>query len=86
MAERQSVSAPEPEQLRAERQRLSQLSGAQFDQEYLIEIIADHERNVAALEEAARTGDAQVKEWASRALPRARRHLEQAQQLHAGDS
>ena len=86
MAERQSVSVADPEQLRVERDRLSKLSGEGFDREYLVEIIADHERAMTSLQEAARSGDAQVKEWASTAMPRIRRHLEEAQRLHGGSS
>ena len=86
MAQRQSVTVSDPEQLRTERDRLSQLSGAEFDREYLTEMIADHERAVTTLEEASRSGDAQVKSWASTALPRVRQHLEQAQRLQGGSS
>ena len=86
MAERQSVSVADPEQLRTERERLSKLSGEGFDREYLVEIIADHERAMTSLQEAARSGDTQVKEWASTAMPRIRRHLEEAQRLHGGSS
>ena len=86
MAQRQSVTVSDPEQLRTERDRLSQLSGAEFDREYLTEMIADHERAVTTLEEASRSGDAQVKSWASTALPRVRQHLEQSQRLQGGSS
>lgn len=86
IAERQSVNVSDPEQLRTERERLSTLSGAEFDREYLVEIIADHERAMTALQEAARSGDAQVRDWATAAMPRIRRHLEEAQRLHGGSS
>ena len=86
MAQSQSIAVSEPEQLRTERQRLSQLSGEQFDREYLTEMIADHERAETALEEAARSGDAQVKNWASTAVSRVRRHLEEAQRLQSGNT
>jgi putative membrane protein len=84
IAERQSVRVADPEQLRIERERLSKLSGAGFDREYLVEIIADHERAITGLQDAARSSDAQVKEWATAALPRIQRHLEEAQRLHGG--
>ena len=86
LAQRQSVNASEPEQLRTERERLAKLSGAEFDREYLTEMIADHERAVTALEEAGRSGDAQVRNWASTAMPRIRRHLAEAQRLQGGNT
>jgi putative membrane protein len=82
MARDQAVT--EPEQLRTERERLSQLSGEAFDREYLVEMIADHERAVTALEEASRSGESEVRAWASSALPRVRQHLEEAKRLHGG--
>lgn len=82
MAQDQAVT--EPEQLRTERERLSQLSGEQFDREYLIETIADHERAVTALEEASRSGESDVRAWATKALPRVRQHLEEARRLQGG--
>ncbi len=86
MAQSQSIAVSEPEQLRTERERLAQLSGEQFDREYLTEMIADHERAVTALEEASRSGDAQVRQWAGTALPQVRRHLQEAQRLQGGSS
>jgi putative membrane protein len=84
MAQDQTVA--EPEQLRTERERLSQLSGEQFDREYLVEMIADHERAVTALEEASRSGESRLREWAAGALPTIRRHLEEAKRLHGGST
>ena len=86
LAQQQSVTVDEPEQLRTERERLSQLSGEQFDREYLVEIIADHERAVTTLEEASRSGDAQVRSWAANALPQVRGHLEEARRLQGASS
>ena len=86
MAQTGSATVAEPDQLRTERDRLSQLSGEQFDREYLTEMIADHERAVTALEEASRSGDAQVRQWAGTALPQVRRHLQEAKRLQGGSS
>lgn len=84
MAQSQSLTLSEPEQLRTERERLSQLSGEQFDREYLTELIADHERALTSLEEASRSGDAQVRQWAGSAMSQVRRHLQEAQRLQGG--
>ena len=72
---------PEGEQLKVERERLSGLSGEQFDGEYLNEIIADHENAVSDLESATKGEDLEIRQWAAKTLPIVRRHLEEAQQL-----
>jgi putative membrane protein len=82
IAAKQSVTTTTTaEQLGVERERLSQLSGAQFEREYLDETIADHERAIADLEKATSSEDAAVRQWATATLPIQRRHLEQAQAL-----
>ena len=82
IASRQQVNAgAENEQLKVERERLSRLSGEQFDREYLDEIIADHQDAVGDLENAAKGNDPEIAQWAARNLPIVRRHLDEAQQL-----
>ena len=82
LASKQGVTASaNPEQLDVERERLSQLSGAAFEREYLDEIIADHERAITDLETAGTSGDAAIRPWATATLPVLRRHLERAQEL-----
>ena len=82
IASRQQLNAgAENEQLKVERERLSRLSGEQFDREYLDEIIADHQDAVGDLENAAKGNDPEIAQWAARNLPIVRRHLDEAQQL-----
>jgi putative membrane protein len=78
--QRVSVAA-EGEELKVERERLSRISGEQFEEEYLDEIIADHEDAVGDLENAAKRNDLEVSQWAAKTLPIVRRHLEEARQL-----
>ena len=81
IASRQQANVrPEGEQLKVERERLSKLSGEQFEGEYLDEIIADHEDAVGDLENAAKGDDLEIRQWAATTLPIERRHLEGAQQ------
>ena len=55
IASTQQVNAgAENEQLKVERERLSRLSGEQFDREYLDEIIADYQDALGDLENAAK--------------------------------
>lgn len=87
MASQQGVTtSTSPEQLDVERERLSQLSGAAFEREYLDEIIADHERAITDLETANTGGDATLRQWATTTLPVLRRHLERARELRKSDS
>jgi putative membrane protein len=82
IASRQQVDAgAENEQLKVERERLSRLSGEQFEREYLDEIVADHQDAVGDLENAAKGNDPEIAQWAARNLPIVRRHLDEAQQL-----
>ena len=71
----------QPEQLQVEGERLSKLSGVPFEREYLDEIIADHEDEVADLEKAASGGHPEIRQWATSTLPIMRRRLEEAREL-----
>lgn len=70
------------EAARDDREKLSKLSGAEFDREYIDMMVKDHQDAVDALkgkaEDAENPG---VKQWASATLPRVQHHLELAQQL-----
>jgi putative membrane protein len=64
-------------------ERLSKLSGQEFDKAYLDLMVEEHEEAVNALEGKASDNDehADVKEWASKTLPEVRNHLDRAKQL-----
>jgi putative membrane protein len=76
-------AATQGEQLKTERERLSGLKGAQFDREYLDEIIADHQDAVGDLEGASKGDDPEMRQWAAKHLPMVQRRLEEARQLRA---
>jgi putative membrane protein len=64
------------------RERLSKLSGAQFDREYIKAMVDDHENAVNDAEDkASGSNNEEVKAWASKALPTLKKHLEQAKQI-----
>jgi putative membrane protein len=68
----------------AMRDRLSGLSGADFDRAYMSEMVRDHTEDVAAFERAAQTAaDADVKAYAERSLPMLREHLALARQVNS---
>jgi putative membrane protein len=64
-------------------ERLSKLSGDEFDRAFLDLMVDEHEDAVDALERKARDDGehADVKEWAAKTLPEVRQHLERAKEL-----
>jgi putative membrane protein len=61
-------------------ERLSQLSGAEFDREYMRAMIADHKQDVSKFESAAsKANDPDVTQFASKALPTLKKHLQMAE-------
>ncbi len=90
----------EPAQLDAKHQalydRLSKLSGAEFDREYMKAMVDGHRQVVDMLDDRAGqsssvTGtsgaddsrlDASVNQWATKALPTTKKHLQNAQQVN----
>jgi putative membrane protein len=63
--------------------RLSKLSGSEFDREYMAAMVKDHKEDVEKFERAAKEAkDSDVKEFASKTLPVLKDHLELAQTTH----
>ena len=76
-------TALEPSQ-QAVRDRLSSLSGNDFDRDYMSEMVRDHTEDVALFERAAETStDPDLKAWATRSLPMLRAHLALARQVNS---
>ncbi len=65
---------------KAEKERLSKLSGAAFDRAYINHMVLDHKKDVADFQKEASTGkDDAIKNFASQTLPTLQDHLKQAQ-------
>jgi putative membrane protein len=64
--------------------KMSKLSGAQFDKMFVTHMIADHKKDIKDYEKAAKKKDA-AGSYATEALPTLRKHLETAQSLSAGN-
>jgi putative membrane protein len=61
---------------------LRKLSGPEFDRDYMQMMVDKHEKAVAKLEERANDDDnPEIRQWASRALPTVRQHLEKAKSI-----
>lgn len=62
--------------------RLSKLSGADFDRAYMREMTRDHDKDVKAFQrEAQQAKDADVKAWVTKTLPTLQEHQQQAKQI-----
>ncbi len=69
--------------LRDLNEKLSKLSGREFDLEYMAAMVEDHKKAVEDVEEKAEGSDnAEIKQWATKALPKLRAHLQTAERLH----
>jgi len=67
--------------------RLSKLSGADFDRAYMKEMVADHDKDVKAFSKQAKSGsDPDIKAWASQKLSTLQDHQQQAKQVQASVS
>jgi putative membrane protein len=64
--------------------RLSKLTGADFDRAYMKEMVKDHDKDVKAFQKEADAGkDPDVKAWAAKTLPTLKEHQDQAKQVMA---
>jgi putative membrane protein len=76
-------TALEPSQ-QAVRDRLSALSGNDFDRAYMSEMVRDHTEDIALFERAAEIStDPDLKAWAAQSLPMLREHLALARQVNS---
>ncbi len=76
-------TALEPSQ-QAMRDRLSSLSGNDFDRDYMSEMVRDHTEDIALFERAAQSStDPDLKAWAAQSLPMLREHLALTRQVNS---
>jgi putative membrane protein len=68
----------------ATKERLSKLSGAQFDRAYMTDMVNDHREDVKEFEQHAKTGtDPDIKAFAAKTLPVLQEHLRMAESIHS---
>lgn len=64
--------------------RLSKLSGAEFDKAYMHDMVTDHHEDVSEFQKESRSGsDPDVKAWATKTLPTLQHHLQMAESTNA---
>lgn len=62
--------------------KLSKLTGAEFDKEYMSDMVKDHEEDVEAFDTQAKEGNtAEIKAFAGKTLPTLKGHLELAREV-----
>lgn len=86
IAEQKGIELPQelPEDAQETYQELQQLSGAEFDQAYMEEMVTDHEEDVELFEEQAQSGkDPDLRAFAEETLPILREHLQMAEEIHS---
>jgi putative membrane protein len=65
-------------------EEMQQLSGAEFDEAYMDEMVEDHEKDIELFEQQAESGeDPDLRTFAEGALPTLREHLELAKQIQS---
>jgi putative membrane protein len=84
----QSKSVQLPTTLNEEKtglqQKLAALAGADFDREYMTEMVKDHKEDVEKFQKAANEAiDPEVKAFAAKTLPTLQQHLQKAEELAA---
>ncbi|HSS22781.1 MAG TPA: DUF4142 domain-containing protein [Pyrinomonadaceae bacterium] len=63
-------------------EKLSKLTGAEFDKEYMSDMVKDHEEDVAEFETQSKEGNtAEVKAFAGKTLPTLQSHLQMAREV-----
>ncbi|HEY6141102.1 MAG TPA: DUF4142 domain-containing protein [Thermoanaerobaculia bacterium] len=67
---------------KAEADKLSKLSGKDFDKEYTDAMVKDHEKDVAEFDKASKSAqDPDLKAWAAKVLPIIQDHLKMAKEM-----
>jgi putative membrane protein len=76
-------SSPSQEQLKAAL-KLGEVSGADFDRQYMDLMVKDHEKAVSLFEKnSMQAKDADVRDWAGKILPTLQKHLKMAKETNA---
>ena len=78
------VPSETPKKARKTQDKLSKLSGVEFDRAYAKTMVSDHKEDVKAFEREARDGAVPpVKNFAAKTLPTLQEHLKLAEELYA---
>jgi putative membrane protein len=84
IAAQKNVTLPTtlPADKRKDMDKLSALSGAEFDKMYMSHMLKDHKKDISEFEKASNNGrDSSVKSFAQTTLPTLREHMQMAQSI-----
>jgi putative membrane protein len=84
IAQQKGITLPTslPAKEQKTKDKLSSLSGEQFDHAYMQHMLMDHKKDVAEFKKASTTSkDNDIKEFAGKTLPTLQDHLKEAQQI-----
>jgi putative membrane protein len=76
-----TVPAGASKEAQKEIDKLSKMSGADFDREFVMHMTMDHQKDVKEFEEEAKAGHAETSNLAMMQLPTLQKHLQIAQSL-----
>nr|ALS90711.1 protein of unknown function (DUF4142) [uncultured bacterium] len=84
LASQKGVMVPHDEKAMMKgKDKLSKLSGADFDREFMSLMVKDHTKAVKEFEEASnKSKDTDLKDWAAKTLPALREHLQMARDIN----
>ena len=85
IAQEKSVVLPDAMSAKQQRgiEKLSGLSGAEFDQEYMKMMVKDHEKDVKDYQKASENvSDQEVQDFAAKTLPTLKEHLQKAENVN----
>jgi putative membrane protein len=80
----QGITLPSemPSEAKKSYEKLSKLSGAEFDRAYIQDMVRDHRKDVKLFEDQAKNGkDPTLKQFAQATLPTLKEHLQQVERL-----
>jgi putative membrane protein len=78
------MPAEEPADAKAEYDRISALSGNEFDREFMMHWVSSHEKGVALYSTEAESGqDPELKQFAADTLPTLQEHLDEAKRIES---
>ena len=76
------LDADTAEDVTEARERMMKLEGREFDQAYMSAMVQEHEEAVNEVEKKVESDNADVRQWATKTLPKLRQHLEEARRLN----
>ncbi|HKS40192.1 MAG TPA: DUF4142 domain-containing protein [Blastocatellia bacterium] len=84
LASQKGVMVPQDEKaMMKSKDKLSKLSGAAFDREFMNLMVKDHTKAVKEFEDAStKSKDTDLKDWAAKTLPTLREHLQMARDIN----